>query len=94
MADLYLNSAIPSEGSMHYVTSVVRVSAAAPSQLITPVVVLPIPTAIPQPMPRANGRVADLRLDGNQLSGSIPSELGNLANLSRAAAKRTTHWVS
>ena len=29
----------------------------------------------------ADGRVADLRLDGNQLSGSIPSELGNLAYL-------------
>ena len=102
-----------------------RVSAAAPSQLITPVVVLPTPTAIPQPTPRAgdvntdraalaalynatngsswqddtnwlsnrplgdwhgvstdaDGRVADLRLDGNQLSGSIPSELGNLAYL-------------
>ena len=102
-----------------------RVSAAAPSQLITPVVVLPTPTAIPQPTPRAgdvnadraalaalynatngsswqddtnwlsnrplgewygvstdaDGRVADLRLEGNQLSGSIPWELGNLDNL-------------
>ena len=102
-----------------------RVSAAAPSQLITTVVVLPTPTAIPQPTPRAgdvntdraalaalynatngsswqddtnwlsnrplgewhgvstdaDGRVADLRLDGKQLSGSIPAELGNLDNL-------------
>ena len=102
-----------------------RVSAAAPSQLITPVVVLPTPTAIRQPTPRAgdvntdraalaalynatngsswqddtnwlsnrplgewhgvstdaDGRVADLRLDGNQLSGPIPAELGNLDNL-------------
>ena len=102
-----------------------RVSAAAPSQLITPVVVLPTPTAIPQPTPRADdvntdraalaalynatngsswqddtnwlsngplgewhgvstdadGRVADLRLDGKQLSGSILAELGNLYNL-------------
>ena len=29
----------------------------------------------------ADGRVADLRLDGKQLSGSIPAELGNLDNL-------------
>ena len=29
----------------------------------------------------ADGRVAELDLDGKQLSGSIPSELGNLANL-------------
>ena len=102
-----------------------RVSAAAPSQLITPVVVLPTPTAIPQPTPRASdvntdraalaalynttngsswredtnwvssrplgewygvstdadGRVTELDLRDNQLSGSIPSELGNLANL-------------
>ena len=102
-----------------------RVSAAAPSQLITPVIVLPTPTAIPQPTPRASdvntyraalaalynatngsswlddtnwvssrplgewygvstdadGRVTELDLRDNQLSGSIPSELGNLANL-------------
>ena len=100
-----------------------RVSAAAPSQLITPVIVLPTPTAIPQPTPRASdvntdraalaalynttngsswlddtnwvssrplgewygvstdadGRVTELDLRDNQLSGSIPSELGNLA---------------
>ena len=104
-----------------------RVSAAAPSQLITPVIVLPTPTAIPQPTPRASdvntdraalaalynttngsswrddtnwvssrplgewygvstdadGRVTELDLRDNQLSGSIPSELGNLANLER-----------
>ena len=29
----------------------------------------------------ADGRVADLRLDGKQLSGSILAELGNLDNL-------------
>ena len=29
----------------------------------------------------ADGRVAELDLNGKQLSGSIPSELGNLANL-------------
>ena len=29
----------------------------------------------------ADGRVAELDLDGKQLSGPIPSELGNLANL-------------
>ena len=29
----------------------------------------------------ADGRVADLRLDGKQLSGSILAELGNLYNL-------------
>ena len=28
-----------------------------------------------------NGRVAEKDLDGNQLSGPIPSELGNLDNL-------------
>ena len=102
-----------------------RVSAAAPSQLITPVIVLPTPTAISHPTRRAgdvntdraalaalynatngsswqddtnwvsnrplgewhgvstdaDGRVANLHLSHNQLSGSIPSELGNLANL-------------
>ena len=30
-----------------------------------------------------NGRVTELDLDGNQLSGEIPPELGNLANLTR-----------
>ena len=30
-----------------------------------------------------NGRVTELDLDGNELSGSIPSELGNLANLTK-----------
>ena len=104
-----------------------RVSAAAPSQLITPVIVLPTPTAISQPTRRASdvntdraalaalynatngsswrddtnwvssrplgewhgvstdadGRVTELDLRDNQLSGSIPSELGNLANLER-----------
>ena len=104
-----------------------RVSAAVPSQLITPVVVLPTPTAISQPTPRAgdvntdraalaalynatngsswqddtnwlsngplgewhgvstdaDGRVAGLGLGSNQLSGSMPPELGNLANLER-----------
>ena len=29
----------------------------------------------------ADGRVAELDLDGKQLSGPIPSELGNLDNL-------------
>ena len=104
-----------------------RVSAAAPSQLITPVIVLPTPTAISHPTRRASdvntdraalaalynatngsswrddtnwvssrplgewhgvstdadGRVTELDLRDNQLSGSIPSELGNLANLER-----------
>ena len=104
-----------------------RVSAAAPSQLITPVIVLPTPTAISHPTRRASdvntdraalaalynatngsswrddtnwvssrplgewhgvstdadGRVTELDLLANQLSGSIPSELGNLANLER-----------
>ena len=102
-----------------------RVSAAAPSQLITPVVVLPTPTAISHPTRRAgdvntdraalaalynatngsswrddtnwvssrplgewhgvstdaDGRVTELDLRDNQLSGPIPSQLGNLANL-------------
>ena len=31
----------------------------------------------------AEGRVVDLALNGNQLSGSIPSELGNFTNLTR-----------
>ena len=104
-----------------------RVSAAAPSQLITPVIVLPTPTAISHPTRRASdvntdraalaalynatngsswrddtnwvssrplgewhgvstdadGRVTELDLLANQLSGSIPSELGNLAYLQR-----------
>ena len=104
-----------------------RVSAAAPSQLITPVVVLPTPTAVPHPTRRASdvntdraalaalynatngsswrddtnwvssrplgewhgvstdadGRVTELDLHDNQLSGPIPLELGNLANLER-----------
>ena len=103
------------------------VSAAAPSQLIIPVIVLPTPTAIPHPTRRASdvntdraalvalynvtngsswlvdtnwlsnrplgewhgvstdadGRVTELDLRDNQLSGSIPLELGNLANLGR-----------
>ena len=102
-----------------------RVSAAAPSQLITPVIVLPTPTAISHPTRRASdvntdraalaalynttngsswrddtnwvssrplgewhgvstdadGRVTELDLRDNQLSGSIPLELGNLAYL-------------
>ena len=104
-----------------------RVSAAAPSQLITPVIVLPTPTAIPHPTRRASdvntyraalaalynatngsswrddtnwvssrplgewygvstdadGRVTELDLRDNQLSGSIPSELDLRDNLER-----------
>ena len=37
-----------------------------------------------------DGRVTGLSLDGNQLSGSIPSELGNLANLERLSLSRNS----
>ena len=37
-----------------------------------------------------DGRVTGLWLDGNQLSGSIPSELGNLANLERLSLSRNS----
>ena len=38
----------------------------------------------------ADGRVTVLSLDGNQLSGSIPSELGNLANLEYCRSATTS----
>ena len=60
-----------------------RVSAAAPSQLITPVIVLPTPTAIPHPTPRAS----DVNTDRAALAA--------LYNATNGSSWRDdTNWVS
>ena len=60
-----------------------RVFAAAPSQLITPVIVLPTPTAIPQPTPRAG----DVNTDRAALAA--------LYNATNGSSWRDdTNWVS